>query len=263
MAVTNKGPTNDSVQLTLDSQGYHLTEIHYCQFSANVTAATRSQTLLDMITAVGVSRLDDHPVITSIECKKIAPKISSLRGGEVMLTYDPITRRNTPAQGDPLIEVGASLVTVETNVDVAGDPITVEYTYPDADPWDEETRGKFFKTDVAVQFGQPQNTLRFTQTESSNPESIAQDYVGQVNQYVWRGKPKWTWRCNSIVGRSDDGGDNYTVTYEFEYRTDGWDPLVYYIDKFTGRPPADLIPGTGKKYVAVYDHIDFNNLSIN
>jgi hypothetical protein len=50
----------------------------------------------------------------------------------------------------------------------------------------------------------------------------------------------------------------YRFTFNFEYREDGWDPTVVFIDPETGEPPDGLVDTEGVKTVTWYPTKNFN-----
>ncbi len=276
LVVTDKGVVPDSHALQLDNGGYRATMQHSCEFSENCTEAVRDQTLLDMIAAVAVGMYDIHPVLRKPDfddhqCVRITPKITSLRGGTTELEY---RRKGAtfPPETDPLLEVGATLTSAETNEDKNGDVIIVSHTPTTMTT--AETHGEYPDTDdniivsgVTVPILIPTHTLRFSHSSSSSPEADAMAYVGMVNSAYWHGGDAKTWLCMSITGRSTDNGATYQVQYEFGWRpysdnVQGWEARVYLIDKSTGKPFKNLVEDTGKKWVEIYNATAFGGLPV-
>lgn len=278
LVVTNKGTLSIGGQRTYqDAYGWHIFETYRCSFSENVTEAIKYQTLADMKAAVGVNYGTLHtffkpPDYGTYFCCKVEPVIENLREGTVKLEYKTVQWIDIPSD-DAVIEVGSSVVTVETNKDIHGKDITVKYTFTG----DALSKAKEQYTEIAedgtvevsapVQFLFPEHTRRYNRKESSSPENKAIFYVGRTNSDNWKNGAPGEWLCRSILGRSNDGGDTFHVNYDFERRPidesqEGWKGLAYFVDKSTGRPPKDLVDGTSRKWIELYYPVDFNDLNL-
>jgi hypothetical protein len=169
------------------------------------------------------------------------------------------------------IEVGATLQQESTNVDVNGSVMQISYT-PTG-----ESMSVPYKGTVSVM--RPRRTLTFSRTEATSPAYKASQYVGKVNSGSWPGietaATAREYLCSGIVGRSNDGGESYAVTYTFEDSVDpsnSWDAFVYAIDPATGRPPEgvhDIVwtanlgnSGNGWGRFQMYKTIDFDGLKL-
>jgi hypothetical protein len=102
----------------------------------------------------------------------------------------------------------------------------------------------------------------FSRREGFSPAFKSRNFVGRTNSGTWGGDPPGSWLCTRIEGVSDDGGQTFNVTYEFQYNIDTWLATVVFIDPDTGRPPENLIEGEGLKQVQVYPRVDFNLLNL-
>lgn len=179
------------------------------------------------------------------------------------LIYSDVTRPGFQPQLDT-VEVGGTLSQIETNLDRFGDVIEVSYTYPSDYP-DDSYSSKTFTTGGLVSKFVPEHTIVVSRIETANPSRAAIDYVGTVNSGPWSldlYAGVGTWLCTGIVGRSPDAGITYTVTYTFQYRADTWTTTVAYISPDTGRPPSDLVDGTGINAYQLYPIMNFNGLGL-
>jgi hypothetical protein len=177
----------------------------------------------------------------------------------------------------PQLETFTSLVTVATNLhqagDFAGDPIRVNWPtrLRNQDPNDGLTTAP--ETGASVQYMRPVSGLRFTRRELSRPDARAQEYVGKVNsRKLFEDGDEKLWMCTRLDGTTDDNGESYNVTYEFQKAAnsaDGWRGFAYYTDPATGQLPEFLgAPGQGPEAgagittVELYDSIDFHQLNL-
>lgn len=171
------------------------------------------------------------------------------------------------------LSVGATLNQSETNVDFEGTPMSVEYTYPDDYLLDPSLAGTTQTQGGLITKGIPTMTRIYTIRSMINPEQLAADFVGKCNSVIWKGFPVYTWRCDAITGDSTDFGSTWLTTLIFQYQRGeeqpgnpgqffGWGSKIYFIDPQTGKPPDDLVEGTGSDDIDVYQQIDFNQLGI-
>lgn len=177
----------------------------------------------------------------------------------VTVTYKRLNpgEREPSNNTDPVINVGATVTATETNRDYAGNLITITYT---ANTTDAEAVTGVGTVEKQV----PQVALSLQRREARSPLEKAIRFVGKLNRGRFYDGDQWTWLCTGIQGQSDDGGDTYTVTYEFAYNPETWDPTVVYIDPETDAPPVDPIPteGNGLVVVPVYNDDDFGVLNL-
>lgn len=158
-----------------------------------------------------------------------------------------------------VIEAGSSLNQVTTNKDKTATAISLEYEYPDPNPLKPELAGVTVTQGGTFTKLVPERTLVYHLRELNSPQAFAHLFEGKVNDATWQSGAAGTWMCSSITGRSDNSGENFSNTYTFQYRKDGWDPEVVYIDPASGKPPDD-VTAAGQKIVATYDSFTFTDL---
>jgi hypothetical protein len=239
----------DGASLSVDRQGITTTRVFIVE---GLTGSEHSR-LQSALTADGIpSRGDAHPSSTSyrVDSLRVDPIDDSPSKARITVTYKPwLPRRFVPDDTqDCDVQIGASLQEVESVYDYSGDPIIVTHNEIDQ-------RGKVTKSVVIL-------TLQLTRRETSNPRAKAQTYTGKVNYGTWLNDPPHSWLCKSISGHSDDGGDSYMVTYEFQRQLPDWDVEVAWVDPATGEHPVDLVEDVGIKWVQIYESINFSGLNL-
>lgn len=162
------------------------------------------------------------------------------------------------------IEFNTSTSQVESNLDKDGTKITVSYTYPADYPGDPRRAalGKAHIADVQGGFiskpiAEKTLTVKYTVTKYNGVPAIKiindwmDAYLNTVNDAVWSVAPgaARTWWCADAKATSSDGGLTYNFDITFHYRKETWDFLVTYINPDDGKPPKDLVDGTGYKKV--------------
>jgi hypothetical protein len=194
---------------------------------------------------------DAHPdpQITDCYLEEVNPEAVDQDKVTFELLYKPPdANESVGEEAESVIEVGASVIQVETNKNAAGNVMSVQYG--------GSTQGGLVSKFV------PQTTISVTRREFGSPGSKARNYVGKVNSSGWSldpGAQARTWLCTSINGRSIGGG-GYEVNYQFQYRDETWDETIVYMDPETGRPPNDVSDEEGINTYIVYQTTNFNNV---
>jgi hypothetical protein len=193
---------------------------------------------------------DQHPSGERSFLEEVTPEAVDQDKITFDLKYKPPEANEAVATDEnSVIEVGASLIQVETNKNAAGNVMSVNY--------DGQEQGGLVGKLV------PQTTISITRRESGSPGAKARNYVGKVNSSGWAldsSAQARTWFCTAITGRSTDGGATYEVNYQFQYRPETWDENIVYIDPGTGRPPSDVSDTNGINTYEIYATTNFNSI---
>lgn len=199
-----------------------------------------------------------HPSATGLVCiKQNAAPLAKANAVRVTCTYGvPEAIDLPPSESEPgIIEVGASLVGKETQVDNLGTSLTVDYTGAPEPPHSQVQL-------ATVTIEAPQVVLREERRESNDPSAKAVANVGYVNSATIWGYSARTLLCRAIRGVSRDGGDSWVVTYEFQYNPDTWDVTIYFKDDETGRVMNGVTAGDGIETYEVYPEKSFASLNL-
>lgn len=154
-----------------------------------------------------------------------------------------------------------SLNQIQTGKDYIGFPINVTHTFPDSDP--------NYPGLTLTQGGQVAQFLplvEITYRGIIQPASIVIEkfkYLGRVNATNWNHGPRGTWLCtgfNAEVHSAAVSPAIWSVDVTFQADPNGWFQEVVFIDPGTGKPPANLIPGSGIRLVQTQPYVDFNEL---
>jgi hypothetical protein len=226
--------------------------------------------LKNALNTTGIPTLGtEHPSISECYLREAFAEAIDSDTVRVRLVYaDPANMQGS--QSLDTIEVGGSLSQIQTNLDIFNNTITVGYTYPLGYNLDDRlgtgsAADRTVETSKQVPVLLPEHSMTITRIEYENPSPRAIDYLGKVNVGAWNLAPSAaprTWLCTAIVGRSNDAGLTWTVTYNFQYRADTWDTVVTFIDPNTGAPPPDLIVDTGITAWQMYATANFTNLAL-
>ena len=194
-----------------------------------------------------------HPYLPNTYLEEIT--VAAVTGSTVHLRLhyaNPSKRANAES---PTIEYGSSMTQLSVNTDKEGTKLSVTY-------------GGVSQRGI-VSIAATEKHLVYHRIETSDPEAKWFEYDGAVNSITWRGKAARTWFC-VIRASSSNNGVTWEVTYEFYYRdsyrsdvVETWDARVAYNDPATGRPPDDVVEGTGVKNFRCIKEKDFNLLLLN
>lgn len=159
-------------------------------------------------------------------------------------------------------EARANVQQVSGNTDLDGNTITVSHTFPSTDPdFPDETQDQGGE----IQFFQPSRTLTVSGIkQTSRPWIIANSIIGRVNKGDWLGEPEHEWMCVGVSWKIHDAGTagsvKYFMSFEFQHNPDTWNPTAIFIDERTGKPPKDLVLGTGIKYIRRHEEVNFEQV---
>ena len=110
----------------------------------------------------------------------------------------------------------------------------------------------------------PTATIQSTQIILTNsPTNVALAWVGHVNSQSWGGSGLRQWMCTDVTYDSldiDTSPEKWKMTFEFQYKSEGWTPTALFIDPRSGRPPQNLIDGVGIKDIFWHPQRNFNTL---
>jgi hypothetical protein len=136
--------------------------------------------------------------------------------------------------------------------------IQLSHEYPEDDP---DYGGRIIHQNGEVDVHIPQRTFTIEgMVEHRAPWDIAEALIGGVNSQTWMGQKKHTWMCTDVTWKYrhfKEGTGYYFMTYTFQHDPDTWNPTAVFIDDRTGRPPADLVEGTGYKYIRYHREVHF------
>lgn len=220
----------------------------------------------------GVPSIGDvHPVFSDTFLREIEPRIIDSDNVSLFLTYEPNPYNHIE------YEVGADAVSVESNTDVNGEDLWVEYTYPSNYP-DEKYAGLTDRQGIIYSRLVPDKTFtvrrRMMITRADLMEMI-DEYQNHVNASGWSmdmSAPAGSWLCTEIRGRNDPIGGYYAVSFTFKKRQPfkrgntvypGWADTFIYIDPNTGKPPPPEEWGENTiKVIMNYPEADFDELDL-
>lgn len=239
-------------------------------FMVTEIRANGDAVLIEATRTSGIPRTGDaHPTlgdnvqVTDVTAQKIA---SDNKKAKVFVTYKTLklgqSSPNEAAQTQ--ISVSASTQSVDTNkffkTNGTEDIILLKYKYPAGKAPD----GVQEVEQVGIVTKQvPLIVARFSRQETDLPLAKILKFQGKVNASNFGGGKKRTWLCTDISTNSEDNGQTFSISYEFTYNSDTWDPLVVFIDPDSDRPPTDVLSQSdAAKRFKIYETANFNALNL-
>jgi len=260
--------TNDLVdgQITSGPDGLTLTRVALVEG----LTSNADERMLEAITVTGIPRRGDfHPSIAGLAVASVSAVPVGAGQARVTITYGVynVTLNPPDESAPPQVTVGSTVQGVETNLDVDGNAMKLDFFVADPDE-----NGNVFYRQVeytgTVSKQDPQTVARFSRREPFAPLTKSKTYVGKMNSNAFLGDPPRYWLCTRIEGTSNDGGLTYQVEYEFQRNASTWDVTIVGIDDQTDQPPdpADVVPGQGetswKETFQIYEEVDFSGLNL-
>jgi len=215
--------------------------------------------LYQALIAQGIPRVGDpHPDIPGIKVLSVKsePLERQPNQARVQVTYGVEETKTDPeseANGITSIEVDATALAEETQVDINGEFMVNKYT-----SW--QTGGSFLQACIPVRVSvyRPQMTVRIKQKAQSLPKAKIQQYLGTVNADPWSGYPAGTWLCTALNASFSKG--RWDIDYNFIYRENGWQ--VVDLIQINGRIPEDVSEGNGIARFNVYRAVPWSQIGV-
>lgn len=212
--------------------------------------------LYDAGTAPGVPHYGDpHPTIPDIKVESLQIEPSGSFSAYVVVHYANLFAfRGFGTPERAVIEVSGSIVSTRATTHRNGKEIKIQTAPASAQGGIPEVNG-------TVDVFEPQATFTYTRREIGDPGDKALRYVNSVNGSPFRGKPRWTWLCTNITGRSIDGGTIFDVTYSFQYNPGlppwnrGWQPIA--VNYENGKVPDNAQPDPTQLEMIQYTLVDY------
>lgn len=218
--------------------------------------------IYEAIQACGVTRGDSLPGVPDVVCVERSATMLDTSTARVMLQYRiarPEDNIITGATGQ--VEISSIINERETEQDINGKQIVVEYTFENVDDTTGEITEDLQRQIRTVTAPEARTIETFTRIEADNPRDIIREYTGTVNKTKFLERAERTWFL-TINASSNDGGRTFSVRYAFEHRPETWDAEVVFLDRATGEPPTDIKAGIGRIQPRILTEKDFWNLNL-
>lgn len=198
------------------------------------------------LSAQGIPKPGDiHPAVPRIRCNSVTANPIDANKCEVTASYETLSFGSTPVdeEAEIQISINGSVQSVTTNQFFEGTKkvgMSLTYTYPpnkDRKGLPPNTPQKVVPEAIREQ---AIISISLSRLESEHPLNKAIRFVDRTNSKGFLGTGKKTWLCRAITGVSGDSGETYQVTYQFEFKSEGWDVFIFWADKNTGEIPAEV-----------------------
>lgn len=245
----------ERVQLTL--RGPRI----FSKYQVTGLTGSRDVLLFNAINAPGIPRLGSfHPtyagaVVGNVDAEHMAGSPSKATVtieygffGEELFGDDPSLQT---------LEVSSTVQPAVTNFDHEDKPIILVWETPPApgEPGPTQVHGPPQVAEVEHQLPMPIVTLRKREEQGPGiltPGQKSSMYVGSINEENVFGDGPHYWMCIHLGGPTEDRGQTYNVTYQFQRHHRTWDPISIYRDPDTGLPIAPDIVTVGDVTTYVY-----------
>lgn len=278
-----------------DDEGGGATVIYHVEgLSASLPKDNKLFTAVDL---PGIPKLlDPHPRNPNfaVQARDAIPVEDSPEQADIEITYRALANVKfgygiIPGVRPPVISVGSTLRTVETNKSVTGEQFLIRHwfrnqTFNVKSGEVLPAEGDAFRGGVVIELASmstdtatgivtmdinveqagvitiqvPFTTVSYSRAERGSPGSKAKLYVGKINKDRAFGDPPHFWLCTRIDGNSRDGGSIYDVVYEFQRNPDTWNPDLAFFDPELG----GMIPGAAIENARIYHDISFRRLNL-
>ena len=237
--------------------------VHGFEFNANWANAQPDRPLFVAMMQTPQAG-DPHPRYTDLVVRRKSPRAEAFNLVFVEVTYSfPDATSPGFENSQPEFGGGISLEQVETATDFGGNQLRVGHQ--------GQVQGG-----VASVFT-PVGDLQASLVQTSNfPWFAARPWIKTVNDGPWAWDPvapARTWMIAAIpftLVSNQFVPPLFRFTFQFRYRPEGWDPVIYYVDPETGQPPDGLMVETvydpmdpnppGVRRPTMYPAVNFNNL---
>jgi hypothetical protein len=218
--------------------------------------------IYEAIQASGVRRGDTLPGVPGVVCVERSATMLDTSTARVMLQYRIARPDDNLITGDiGQVEIGTIIGQRETEQDITGKQIAVEYTFEAVDATTGAITEDLQRQIRTVTVPEARSIETLTRHEADNPRAIVREYSGTVNKTKFLDRAERTWYL-TINASSNDGGNTFTVRYAFEHRPETWDAEVVFLDRATGEPPDDIKAGIGRIQPRILIEKDFWNLNL-
>lgn len=205
-------------------------------------------------------RFQRHETIPELVCLTVVSNIVDTDIVDVVCEFaTPSASDAEPSVTGPLqISIDSTVTEVDTELDVNGNPITVDWQPPTPDGGVQPP----VRTAAGTVRKRIANTVaRFGRREPSASLAVALGAVGKVNSRRFLDRPPRSVFCLGVPSITYDGGISYDVEYLFEFsQENSFDPNVVYTEN--GERPDGVTATNGTRQVTVYEEFDFNALNV-
>lgn len=200
------------------------------QFQVFNIVGNQTQLISIAMNAFGIPRVgEQHPSIF-IQCVSLSAAI--IDKGQVQITAAYRAFDFGEGDEDSPVQIRISGAVTRKNIteyikeDGETEEMVVTYEYRSSqNPGGDNPKNQQPEVEKEV----PVLSISFSRMEDEHPFKKAQQYLGKVNAGPWNLGEKNTWLCSRLEGNSSDGGETYSVDYEFLYNPESWDVQVSFL----------------------------------
>ncbi len=163
-----------------------------------------------------------------------------------------------------ILSIAGGLNSTQTNTDIHGNIITLNYTYP-ADYTIEDLQNQPLESAMNETVYEPRVSLTGTGSlYVYYPLPVVQSWLWHMNSTAWAGWPAGYWLCTGCDATARVLGVGmaplWRFRWTFELNVRGWPVVAKIVDPNKGIIPPDVVPGVGIKPVDWYPSRNFNDI---
>jgi hypothetical protein len=264
---------NDAVRT---KDGYKFTRMATLTNIDFASGTTYSGILYSAINDASVPQIGEaHPAVSNCYVESVRAIALEPDYIKLEITYSNLAFRSLSV-GDPAqISMQSYLNQVETDKDKDDTRFGIlEYIYavgeilPDGTEvpatWTLAQRTKkYYPTISAYRAGGVYTVTKKVDDSESVLKALNMTYQGTINASEWNGFAARTLLCTGINWSSEDGGDTFTVVFQFQYDKANYDFEAVYISE-TGRAPEnvdDVGQTNATRTYLLYEETNFTTLA--
>lgn len=233
--------------ITTAVRGGHITDAGGDTSSpAGITAALAYQALDDAGITVGSLLVVRPGAQLNLVTRKLKQSSDSPRRLLVTLTYEDTNDGGGGGTAIPAISIASGLAQIETENDASGDQIILTHA-------GAEQGGK-------IKVTEPQLVIEYPKKYTgAGVIGYLAGFLNKINADTWNQGQPGEWKCTGarLVTLTQGVPPVWDIKLSFTLQPGGHQPDVVYIDPETGKPPPDLVLGSGFKTIIWFDSVQF------
>lgn len=264
------------MKLSRTRDGYQLTTVYDCQDLIGANPIEIFASALKLTAGGNAHTGDDVPTYgqlvvvngSSMYARQFDVEPFPPADAKVVVTWTMLEPAPPLGYSPTVVEVGTSIEQVETSFD--GPNLLLPYASRDTIKvsWDKGSSGapgaNAIKQTAVVPLYAGKAFRRYSRETSTNPETLADQFVAKVNSTAWKGLPAGTAMIASWTGLNIGDGKWKEVIDVVRDPTGKFKQVAIFIDPLTGqRVPAtvaQLAANNGCVEVTVQGIADFNEI---
>jgi hypothetical protein len=267
----------NGLKLSRNTTGYQLTTVYDCQDLVGANPVEIFASAMKLTSGGDAHTGDDVPVFgellvingSSMYARQFEVEAFPPNDAKITVTWTMLEPAPPVGYSPTIVEVGTIIEQVETSFDAAN--LALDYASRDTIKvsWDKGASGapgaSAIKQTATVPLFAGKAFRRYIRETTTNPETLADQFVARTNSTTWKGLPAGTAMIASWTGRNVGDGKWQEVIDVVRDPVGKFKQVAIFIDPTTGqRVPAtvaQLAANNGVVEVTVQASADFNSIT--